>query len=189
MATGGVDGRFHAVNGLHRLVRNRKRNRTLYQDFHAGLYRPARRAGHQLPDTARRARRDRLPAASRFQQDYRRDDPQGDGPVVFLDEPRVGLHDHLRLLHPQRRKPAESGIDGGPVGYVGRNPVGYRHFSGGFFVRHQPHLGSGTGFSDAAEYFRADARAATGSRSYSSYCCSSPQSPRRSRCSKSLPPT
>lgn len=24
MATGGVDGRFHAVNGLHRLVRNRK---------------------------------------------------------------------------------------------------------------------------------------------------------------------
>lgn len=34
------DGRFHAVNGLHRLVRNRKRNRTLYQDFHAGLYRP-----------------------------------------------------------------------------------------------------------------------------------------------------
>lgn len=37
---GGVDGRFHAVNGLHRLVRNRKRNRTLYQDFHAGLYRP-----------------------------------------------------------------------------------------------------------------------------------------------------
>ena len=135
-----------------------KRNRTLYQDFHAGLYRPARRAGHQLPDAARRARRDRLPAASRFQQDYRRDDPQGDGPVVFLDEPRVGLHDHLRLLHPQRRKPAESGIDGGPVGYVGRNPVGYRHFPGGFFVRHQPHLGSGTGFPDAAEYFRADAR-------------------------------
>lgn len=59
----------------------------------------ARRAGHQLPDAARCARRDRLPAASRFQQDYRRDDPQGDGPVVFLDEPRVGLHDHLRLLH------------------------------------------------------------------------------------------
>ena len=48
--------------------------------------------------------------------------------------------------------------DGGPVGYVGRNPVGYRHFPGGFFVRHQPHLGSGTGFPDAAEYFRADAR-------------------------------
>ena len=82
----------------------------------------------------------------------------GNPDILLLDEPRHGLHDHLRLLSAQEREYVPHRGDGLAVGHYGGRPFGTGHFPRRLLVRHLAHLGSGAGFFDAAERFRPDER-------------------------------
>lgn len=94
----------------------------------------------------RRAPGDRLSAEARLQQDHRNDRTGSPRTILLLDEPRHGLHDHLRLLSAQEREYVPHRGDGLAVGHYGGRPFGTGHFPRRLLVRHLAHLGSGAGF-------------------------------------------
>ena len=102
MEAGDLDLSVYGRIGGNRSVRSRKRDRTLYENPDADAVRTAARHGRQLADPRRRAGRHRIPAEARLFENHRHDRLTGARTVVFLDEPRHGRDDHLRIVPTQK---------------------------------------------------------------------------------------